>query len=140
MGDAGADWFCLYTGVGDEFRARAGLEAQQLQCYLPVMVVARRVRGRVVEKRLPLLSRYLFVCMDGRELSQARSVIGVEGILPREHEPLPIPAYEIERLQEREAAGEFVFKLLTYTDRRRQRRVLRSLAELAVVRDLCLAA
>lgn len=136
MGDAAADWFGLYTEMQGEFRALAGLQQLQIQCYLPTMTVCQRIRGRMAERQSPLLTRYLFVHLAGWRLSETRAVVGVQEILPHGRVPEPISAREIENLQEREQSGEFVFKP-TVSDRRRQRRVLRSLAELVVLKQVC---
>ena len=134
MPDAAANWFGLYTEPQGEFRATAGLQRVHIECWLPVMVVCRRVRGRPVERQAPLMARYLFVRLPRWRLSETRAVIGVQEILPHEHEPQPIPAREIESLQQRQANGEFVFRS-TASDRRRRKKILRALAELACMRQ-----
>jgi hypothetical protein len=104
-------WYCIFSAVGCEARVLAGLQQRKFLAYLPIMVMCRRVRGRLVECRAPLLGRYLFACPDCLErLAQIRAVPGVQEILPHEHEPQVIPAGEVERMMAREEAGEFVFR------------------------------
>jgi hypothetical protein len=67
--DAVAAGFVLWKR-GAEFRALTGLQQRNIHSYLPIMIVSRRIRGKVVELRRPLLSRYLFVSMDARHGNQ----------------------------------------------------------------------
>ena len=123
------NWFCIYSAIAGEFRALRKLEQRGLQCYLPLLTSQRRIGGRVVSRRAPLLARYLFVLTDLDRLSAIRELTEIQEILPHEMMPQPIAAIEISSLQEREQAGEFVFRNTT-ADRRRRRQILRSFQEL----------
>src|SRR5580765_4610072 len=127
-------WFCLYTAIASEFKAMAGLNAHNFQCYLPLLSRKRQISGRVVTRTSPLLARYLFVCVPPEELAVVHNIRGVQEILPHEQEPIPIPVHEIENLQERERNGEFVFRD-TARDQRRLRKILKSFRELAILSE-----
>ena len=125
------NWFCLYSTIAGEFRALADLEARQFIAYLPLATRIRTARGQRQERQMPLLSRYLFICLgDANELCAVRSLATVQEVLPHENEPIAIPEHEIDRLKQREAAGEFRFEN-TATAKKRERVILRSLADLA---------
>lgn len=98
------------------------------------MVRQIRVRGRLIEKRAPLLGPYMFAHSLMANLSELRDIPGVWGVLPVGREPEPIPSGIIDNLQTRELTGEFTFKD-TQTDKRRHRRILRSFKELGILQE-----
>src|ERR1700730_853944 len=135
MGDAAADWFaeftdwfCLCLEPSREFIALLGLNQRNVHAYLPAMVSQRRIRGRLVEVRRPLLGPYLFAQCHSEDLAGLMTSPGVWGILPHGRAPEPVPASTVEDLRARELAGEFHFRD-TQTDKRRHRRLLRSFKE-----------
>lgn len=127
-------WFCVYTAIASEFKAMAGLKAHDFQCYLPLLSRRRQISGRVVTRTSPLLARYIFVCIPREDLAAVHTIRGVQEVLPHELEPIAVPACDIERLQERERNGEFVFRD-TARDQRRLRKILKSFRELAILSE-----
>jgi hypothetical protein len=128
------EWYCLRLEPRREFIALMQVTARNIRCYLPAMVRQRRIRGRLVEVRAPLLGPYGFVLSPKASLSELWNIPGVWGVLPVGREPEPVPSGVIDNLQARELAGEFYFKP-TVTDKRRHRRVLRSFKELGILQE-----
>jgi hypothetical protein len=82
------EWYVLALEPSREFFALLGLHARNVHSWLPAMVAQRRIRGRLVEVRRPLLGCYLFAQAHPDELSRMTAVPGIWGILPHGHAPL----------------------------------------------------
>jgi hypothetical protein len=128
------EWYVLALEPSREFIALLGLHQRNVTAWLPAMVHVKRIRGRLVEVRRPLLGRYLFAQGHQDELSAWKDVPGVWGCLPHGRAPEAVPGHIVEDLRVRELAGEFRFSD-TVTGRRKLRRVLHSLRELGVLHE-----
>ncbi len=97
-------WFAVHTHAGAESKAKAHLERQGFDVYLP-RYSKRRSHARKVEwVPAPLFPRYLFVALD---LAVARwravhSTIGVHHMVCHGTEPAAVPETLIEAIRERE--------------------------------------
>jgi hypothetical protein len=128
------NWFCLYSTIAGEFRALADLQSRKFVAYLPLATRIRTARGQRQELQVPLLPRYLFVFVrDFNRLGELLEISTIFEILPHQFDPIPVPTVEIEWLKQREEAGEFRFKE-TVTSRKRERRILRRLEDLVILR------
>jgi hypothetical protein len=133
-GIALGEWYVLALEPSREFIALLGLHQRNVTAWLPAMITQRRIRGRLVEVRRPLLGRYAFAQGRQDEIAGWMDIPGVWGCLPHGRPPEAVPGHVVEELRVRELAGEFRFAD-TVTGRRRHRRVLRSLRELGVLQE-----
>jgi transcription antitermination factor NusG len=124
-------WFVLLLEPQREFLALTGLHQRNVTAWLPAGLFQRRIRGKLVDVRRPLLGPYLFVQCHRDDLSGLMVVPGVCGVLPHGREPEPVPSEAIDDLRTRELAGLFRFTC-TVTGRRKHRRLIRSFAEMGL--------
>lgn len=100
-------WFAVHTKPRQERLAETNLQNQQFRTYLPLVVVAKRRRGKWVDVVEPLFPRYLFIQMNPVEASIApiRSTIGVSGIVRFGNTLKPVPNSVIGFLKHSEDPG-----------------------------------
>lgn len=63
--DRGLAWYCLWTAPRAEGEVAQALRKAGLDVYVPVEALAIARRGKLVEVERPLLSRYMFVGLNG---------------------------------------------------------------------------
>jgi len=103
-------WYAVHTHPQGEARARANLERQGYEVYLPLCRKWRRHARRTEIVAAPLFPRYLFVRLDV-EAERWRPIVstfGVSGLVCRGGLPVPLPEGIVEAIKGREDAGAFV--------------------------------
>ena len=65
-------WYLLYCKPRGEARAVHNLTLQEIETYLPTIGEAKKVKGQVTVKRIPLFPGYLFIYFDPQITSVAR--------------------------------------------------------------------
>ena len=100
-------WYCAYTGVNAELIAFKGLHSKNIEVYLPFSVRIVSHARRQTTKRIPLLSRYLFINFSETDYSDVLDTDGIETILSNNLKPISIPETVIDDLKQRELSGEF---------------------------------
>lgn len=96
-------WFLVQSKARDEVRAAQQLESQQLEVFLPTLVVERLRRGRRVAVSEPLFPGYLFVRFDPQfiSLTSIQSTRGVARLVRFGSVPMPVPERLIAELKAR---------------------------------------
>ncbi|EKE75375.1 transcription/translation regulatory transformer protein RfaH [Gallaecimonas xiamenensis] len=106
-----SDWYLVYCRAKQEGRAKANLQNQGFESYLPKVLGSRLCRGKLKTQEQVLFPNYLFVQLDatGADFYKVRSTRGVSGFVRFGDMPVKIPAKLIKTLalnEERlEAAG-----------------------------------
>lgn len=102
-----SNWFCCYTGVRQERRAAAGLNAKGIEAYVPCEKHLRshaRIKDTVER---PILPRYLFFRLrEGQSFYTVKQTDGIEGFIGAS-QPQAIPFEWVYEMMERERAGHF---------------------------------
>ncbi len=98
------NWFVANTHARSEEKAKANLERQGFEVYLPRYLKKRSHARRIDFVPTALFSRYLFVGMD---MEQARwrainSTIGVSNLVANGTAPLSVPQQIIQGIRSRE--------------------------------------
>ncbi len=107
-GTACADWYVVHTKPRLELRARANLDQQRYETWLPMLSLWRRQAGRWIRYATPMFPRYLFLrTYDQRQsLAPVRSTPGVAALVRMGVEPARISDRIVEELRQVEAATE----------------------------------
>ena len=102
-------WFVVEAVLRRERAAEAALKDPGFEAYLPRETKWGRSGRKRYRVYYPLLGRYLFVRVaeEGPDFHQALSADGVAGIVRMAQDYRPIPAKWVEKLQDREARGDF---------------------------------
>lgn len=79
------DWHVIYTKPKQENLALENLQRQGYECYLPVLLVEKIFKGRLMSQREPLFPRYLFIRLglgaSAKSWAPIRSTRGVSRIV-----------------------------------------------------------
>jgi len=96
-------WYVIHTKPSAEGIARANLERQGYEIYLPRLVQSFLLRGQRRERIVPLFPRYLFLQLreGAQSLGPARSSVGVSGVVRFGCHYAIVPEETIRRLQAR---------------------------------------
>ena len=110
MPDENARWYCARSKPGQDQIAIENLERQLFTVYYPYEEVRRRRRGRIVNSRHPIFPSYILINMaledaHWRAINSTRGIAALISFSP-EGRPTPLRSGEVERLQERDKAGE----------------------------------
>jgi len=110
--DPGSDdsgWYLVYSKPRQESLARANLERQGYQIYLPMCRYRRRRAGQPTETIEPLFPRYLFIRLNAKtdNWGPIRSTLGVSSLVRFGTEPAPVPETLIAFLRSREGMDGF---------------------------------
>lgn len=104
----GATWYVIVCNVKCERRAQLGLRRKGYRTYLPFERRQKTHARKVYETENPLLPRYLFVGLrQNQDFYHLRGVDGVESIVRFDGTPVVVPTAGLERIRDRERAGEF---------------------------------
>ena len=97
-------WYVIRTHAKAEFKALSNVLRQGFNAYLPQYLRQRRHARRTDWVRRPLFPRYLFVEMDvaSSRWRALRSTFGVEDLICRGNEPVPVPPGVVEGIRGRE--------------------------------------
>jgi len=103
-------WYAARAKPGQERIAIDNLKRQDFEAYYPRMTIERAKHGRVVRESEALFPGYLLIrfalaTASWRAINSTRGVIRLLSFA-QEGTPSPLPAGEIESLQEREKAGQ----------------------------------
>ena len=103
-------WYVVHTQPQGESRAKANLERQGYEVYLPRCRKWRRHARRAEIVAAPLFPRYLFVRLDldCQRWRPVLSTFGVADLVSRAGAPSPVPDGIVEAIRSREDAGQFV--------------------------------
>lgn len=127
-----AGWYCIRTTMPGIFDAWGDLAQRGFDVYLLLgrFLTARRTYSK------PLLGPYIFVWSTPFGIGRAYAARHVCRQFCLENFPHPIPESEIARLWAREADGLFIFdeRPITETERKKQKQILRSLRDLAILK------
>jgi len=75
-------WLLIFTKVSSERVAEFNLVRRGDKVYCPRLIRPALLRGRRVDRVVPLFPRYLFLqCVEGQSLSPVRSTTGVASIV-----------------------------------------------------------
>ncbi len=97
-------WYLVQAKTGLETRARAHLERQQFEVFLPTILRTVRHARRSETKKVPLFPGYLFVALDLHEdhWGAVSNTVGVIRLVIADGRPLPVPRGIVECLLERD--------------------------------------
>ena len=92
-------WFGIRTRSNSEKFVAAGLEARDLECYLPLYERQRRWSDRIVNTMEPLFRGYVFCRFATAERVSVLSTPGVVAVVGFGGQPAPIPNEEIDAVR-----------------------------------------
>lgn len=94
-------WYAVATKARDEAVAKANLERQDYQVFLPTISLKKRRRGRWTPVTEPLFPGYLFVSLvlGADDPAPIRSTVGCIGLLRFGQTHTPVPSTLIAALQ-----------------------------------------
>ena len=94
-------WYAVATKARDEAIAKANLERQDYQVFLPVISLKKRRRGRWMPVTEPLFPGYLFVSLvlGADDPAPIRSTVGCIGLVRFGQTHTPVPSSFIAALQ-----------------------------------------
>ncbi|GJL81924.1 MAG: transcription antitermination protein RfaH [marine bacterium B5-7] len=100
----GKSWYLIYCKPRAENTALTHLDRQNYTCYLPMLRVTRKVRGKLTDRIEPMFPRYLFISLDTQTDNWApiRSTVGVTHLVRFGVEPTVVPDSLIQTLMDRE--------------------------------------
>lgn len=96
------EWYLLYCKRGEQKRAKAHLENQQIECYYPEIEIEKIVRGKRQRILEPLFPSYMFISIEtenGPSFTTIRSTRGVVDFVRFGAQPYQVPTNLIEQLQ-----------------------------------------
>ena len=96
-----AHWYAVATKARDEAIAKANLERQDYQVFLPTISLKKRRRGRWTPVTEPLFPGYLFVSLvlGADDPAPIRSTVGCIGLVRFGQTHTPVPSSLIAALQ-----------------------------------------
>jgi len=94
-------WYAVATKARDEAVAKANLERQDYQVFLPTISLKKRYRGRWMPVTEPLFRGYLFVSLllGADDPAPIRSTVGCIGLVRFGQTHTPVPSGLIAALQ-----------------------------------------
>ena len=94
-------WYAVATKARDEAIAKANLERQDYQVFLPTVCLKKRRRGRWMPVTEPMFPGYLFVSLvlGADDPAPIRSTVGCIGLVRFGHAHTPVPSSLIAALQ-----------------------------------------
>ena len=94
-------WYAVATKARDEAIAKANLERQDYQVFLPVISLKKRRRGRWMPVTEPLFPGYLFVSLvlGADDPAPIRSTVGCVGLVRFGQTYPPVPSELMARLK-----------------------------------------
>ena len=94
-------WYAVATKARDEAIAKANLERQDYQVFLPTISLKKRRRGRWVHVTEPMFPGYLFVslALGADDPAPIRSTVGCIGLVRFGQHHTPVPSSLIAALQ-----------------------------------------
>jgi transcription antitermination factor NusG len=96
-----AEWFALHTSSCQEKNLARHLSARNIEFFLPVYTrVSRWKNGLRVSIERPIFPGYVFVNIHKREKIRVLELPGAHSLVSAGHEPIALPAREIEVLRE----------------------------------------
>ena len=102
------DWFVVQTKPRQERRSLVNLEAQGYNCFLPLYLHEKLLRGRLQLVEEPLFPRYVFIQLttgrDAISWAPIRSTKGVSGLVRFGDTPARIDEQVVEAIKHYEAA------------------------------------
>lgn len=93
-------WYAAYTSPHHEKFVAAQIRNQQIACFLPLYRSVRRWKDRRKELDLPLFPSYVFIHLALRDRLQVLRLPGLVHLVTFHGKPAPLPAAEIEMLQQ----------------------------------------
>jgi transcription antitermination factor NusG len=99
------NWYALYTCPRHEKRVAEQIERRSFPCFLPLYRSVRRWKDRRKELDLALFPGYVFVRMALANRLRVLQLPGVVRLVSFHGQPAPLPAEEIEALQDRLSRG-----------------------------------
>ncbi|WP_145560501.1 transcription/translation regulatory transformer protein RfaH [Yersinia mollaretii] len=94
-------WHLLYCKRGQLLRAKEHLERQAVDCWTPLVIIEKIVRGKRAEVTEPLFPNYLFVEFDAEDIhtTTISATRGVSHFVRFGAQPAVIPAIVITEMQ-----------------------------------------
>ena len=93
------NWYALYTKPRFEKKAHERLLLNDYESFLPLITTVRQWSDRKKKVQLPLISGYIFVKTDIKNLKDVLPIPGVKNVLKHLGKPAIIKDYEIENLK-----------------------------------------
>ncbi|MFH0256340.1 transcription/translation regulatory transformer protein RfaH [Vibrio rumoiensis] len=96
------EWYLLYCKRGEQKRAKAHLENQQIECYYPEIEIEKIIRGKRQRILEPLFPSYIFIATQtesGPSFTTIRSTRGVVDFVRFGTQPYQVPVSLIEHLR-----------------------------------------
>ena len=93
------NWYAIYTKPRSEKKVHKLLEEIGFNSYLPLITTIKQWSDRKKKVQLPLISSYVFIRIEERNLKNVLSINGVVRILKHLGKPAIIRDYEIENLK-----------------------------------------
>jgi transcription antitermination factor NusG len=98
-------WYALHVHARKEALIASHLEAQGLECFLPLYKSVRKWSDRIKEVQQPLFPSYLFSRFDYQDRRAVVMAPGVLQVVGNGREAIPVPDEEITAIQSAVAAG-----------------------------------
>ena len=95
-----SEWHALYTSPRAEKRVLKLLEAEGIECYLPLLRTPRVWSDRIKMVDLPLFNSYIFVKCKEKELFPLVKTKGVVRIVYYDYKPAIIREIEVETIRQ----------------------------------------
>ena len=109
-------WYLVHTKPRQEACALQNLEQQGYDCYLPLLVSEKLIKGAVSKLTEPLFPRYLFIRLDtgdsAKSWSPIRSTRGVSKLVSFGNQPAKVSDELVDLIRARETSGEIAEKRL----------------------------
>jgi transcriptional antiterminator RfaH len=70
-------WFVIYTKSRNEKKVAEGLQRMGLEVYCPLVTMIKKWSDRKKKVQVPLLSSYVFVCVEEKDREKVFQVTGV---------------------------------------------------------------
>jgi transcription antitermination factor NusG len=92
-------WYAMYTAPRSERKVRERIAELGMEAYVPLFTQLRIWSDRKKKVTSPLISSYVFVKIEEKEILQVLQVQGVVGVLKHLRKPALIKEFEIENLK-----------------------------------------
>ena len=93
------NWFAVYTKSRSEQKVFERLEKAAYKSFLPLITELRQWSDRKKKVKVPLISSYVFVKVQEKDLAAIYTIPGVVGVLKYLGHPAKIKAVEINNLK-----------------------------------------
>ena len=100
------NWYAIFTKPRSEKKVHQRMLDQDIEAFLPMIKTVRQWSDRKKTVEVPLISSYIFVLMQEKDLYQTLPIQGTVNVLKHLGKPAKIRAVEIENLKILTGTGE----------------------------------